>query len=38
MNTVVPEGKFARSRVAGVTAVKVGLGELKHRVKRPFLS
>ena len=38
MNTVVPEGKIARSTVAGVAAVKVGLGELKHKIKRPFLS
>ncbi len=38
MSRTVPESKLARTHVAGVAAVKVGLGSLKHRVKRPFLS
>ncbi len=38
MSQSIPEGKLARTHVAGVAAMKVGLGSLKHRVKRPFLS
>lgn len=38
MSPKVPEGKLARGGIAGVTAVKLGAGNLKHRVKRPFLS
>ena len=38
MSHSVPEGKLARSSVAGIAAMKVGAGELGHRVKRPFLS
>ena len=38
MSQSVPEGKLARTHVAGVAAMKVGLGSLKHTVKRPFLS
>ncbi|MDX2506615.1 MAG: AarF/ABC1/UbiB kinase family protein [Gammaproteobacteria bacterium] len=38
MSHKVPEGKLARSGVAGAAAMKVGAGYLKHRVKRPFLS
>ena len=38
MNHKVPEGKLARSSVAGLAVMKVGVGELGHRVKRPFLS
>jgi len=38
MSDLVPEGKLARTGVAGMAAIKVGLGELGHRAKRPFLS
>jgi predicted unusual protein kinase regulating ubiquinone biosynthesis (AarF/ABC1/UbiB family) len=38
MKTGVPEGKLARAKVAGTAAVKLGIGQLGHRVKRPFLS
>lgn len=38
MNPSVPEGRLARARIAGATAVKLGIGHLGHRVKRPFLS
>jgi predicted unusual protein kinase regulating ubiquinone biosynthesis (AarF/ABC1/UbiB family) len=34
----VPEGALARARIAGATAVKLGVGQLSHRAKRPFLS
>lgn len=38
MSHHVPEGKLARTTVAGIAVVKVGMGELKHRIKQPFLS
>ncbi len=38
MSHKVPEGKIARSSIAGIAAMKVGAGYLKHKVKRPFLS
>jgi predicted unusual protein kinase regulating ubiquinone biosynthesis (AarF/ABC1/UbiB family) len=38
MTRHVPEGALARARIAGATAVKLGVGQLGHRVKRPFLS
>jgi len=38
MSGTVPQGKLARSRVAGAAAIKVGAGHLAHRIKRPFLS
>ena len=38
MSHSVPEGKLARSGVAGLAAMRVGVSELGHRVKRPFLS
>ncbi|HFC91986.1 MAG TPA: AarF/ABC1/UbiB kinase family protein, partial [Leucothrix mucor] len=38
MNSRVPEGKLARTSVAGLAVMKVGIGELGHKVKRPFLS
>lgn len=38
MKTGVPEGRLARAKVAGAAAVKLGIGQLGHRVKRPFLS
>ena len=38
MNKRIPEGKLARTGVAGIAAAKVGMGELKHKMKRPFLS
>lgn len=34
----VPEGALKRARIAGATAVRLGLGQLGHRAKRPFLS
>lgn len=34
----VPEGALARARIAGATALKLGVGHLSHRAKRPFLS
>ncbi len=33
-----PKGRFQRARIAGSAAAKVGVGELTHRIKRPFLS
>lgn len=38
MTSHVPQGKLARSRIAGATAIKVGASHLAHRLKRPFLS
>jgi predicted unusual protein kinase regulating ubiquinone biosynthesis (AarF/ABC1/UbiB family) len=38
MKASVPEGRLARARIAGATAVRLGIGQLGHRVKRPFLS
>ncbi len=38
MNQKLPQGKLARAKVAGVAAIKVGAGELQHKVKRAFLS
>ena len=38
MGKHIPEGKIARTGVAGIAAAKVGLGELHHKMKRPFLS
>ncbi|EIJ34766.1 ABC1 kinase family protein [Thiothrix nivea] len=38
MNEGIPEGKWARAGIVGSTAVKLGLGQLKHTAKRPFLS
>jgi predicted unusual protein kinase regulating ubiquinone biosynthesis (AarF/ABC1/UbiB family) len=34
----VPEGPLKRARIAGTTAVQLGLGQLAQRAKRPFLS
>ena len=34
----VPEGVLARARIAGATAVRLGVGQLGHHAKRPFLS
>lgn len=34
----VPQGKLARSSVAGLAVAKVGVRTLQHKVKRPFLS
>ncbi|MEJ2691551.1 MAG: AarF/ABC1/UbiB kinase family protein [Candidatus Thiodiazotropha sp.] len=36
--TQVPEGALKRARIAGATAVRLGIGQLGHRAKRPFLS
>lgn len=38
MKQNIPEGKIARSSVAGIAVMKVGIGELRHKIKRPFLS
>jgi predicted unusual protein kinase regulating ubiquinone biosynthesis (AarF/ABC1/UbiB family) len=38
MKPSVPEGRLARARIAGATAMKVGMGHIGHKVKRPFLS
>ena len=38
MNQKLPQGKLARAKVAGIAAIKVGTGELQHKVKRAFLS
>lgn len=38
MSGGVPQGKLARSGVAGLAAMKVGARTLQHKVKRPFLS
>jgi predicted unusual protein kinase regulating ubiquinone biosynthesis (AarF/ABC1/UbiB family) len=38
MKQSVPEGRLARARIAGTAAVKLGIGQLGHKVKRPFLS
>ena len=38
MDKQIPEGKIARTGVASIAAARVGLGELGHRIKRPFLS
>lgn len=38
MDKRIPEGKARRTGVAGLAAAKVGLGELGHKIKRPFLS
>lgn len=37
MNSL-PEGKLARTGVAGFAAIKMGMGSVKHRAKRPFMS
>lgn len=34
----LPEGKWARAGIVGSTALKVGLREVQHKVKRPFMS
>jgi predicted unusual protein kinase regulating ubiquinone biosynthesis (AarF/ABC1/UbiB family) len=34
----VPEGALERARIAGATALRLGIGQLGHRAKRPFLS
>ncbi len=38
MESVLPEGKWARAGIVGSTALKVGLREVQHKVKRPFMS
>ena len=38
MDKHIPEGKIARTGVASIAVAKVGLGELRHKIKRPFLS
>ncbi|HZX30083.1 MAG TPA: AarF/ABC1/UbiB kinase family protein [Rhodocyclaceae bacterium] len=38
MSRHVPEGRLVRAGIAGTTAVRLGLNQLGHRIKRPFLS
>lgn len=38
MKAPVPETRLARAGIAGATVLKMGLGELRHKVKRPFMS
>ena len=38
MNSSIPQGKLARTGVAGATAVKIGMSHLGHKMKRPFMS
>ena len=38
MSQNVPESKLARAKVAGTAALKVGISELGHKVKRSFMS
>ena len=38
MQDTIPAGKWQRAGIVGSTALKVGLREVQHKVKRPFLS
>jgi len=38
MRAPVPETRLARAGIAGATALKIGMGELRHKAKRPFMS
>lgn len=38
MPDTIPAGKWQRAGIVGSTALKVGLREVQHKVKRPFLS
>lgn len=38
MTRRVPEGALERARIAGAAAIRLGIGRLGHRAKRPFLS
>ncbi|MEN9503852.1 MAG: hypothetical protein RI964_3137 [Pseudomonadota bacterium] len=38
MQDIIPAGKWQRAGIVGSTALKVGLREVQHKVKRPFLS
>lgn len=38
MASLLPEGQWARAGIVGSTAFKVGLREVQHKVKRPFMS
>lgn len=38
MKNSVPEGRLARAGIAGKTALQLGVAQLKHHAKRPFLS
>jgi predicted unusual protein kinase regulating ubiquinone biosynthesis (AarF/ABC1/UbiB family) len=38
MKNSVPEGRLARAGIAGKTALRLGVAQLKHHAKRPFLS
>ena len=38
MQDIIPAGKWQRAGIVGSAALKVGLREVQHKVKRPFLS
>ena len=38
MKAPVPETRLARAGIAGATALKMGIGQLRHKAKRPFMS
>ncbi len=38
MSNSVPEGKLARTGVASLAAIKIGMESVKHHAKRPFMS
>jgi len=38
MSDTIPAGKWQRAGIVGSTALKIGLREVQHKVKRPFLS
>ena len=38
MSDIIPAGKWQRAGIVGSAALKVGLREVQHKVKRPFLS
>ena len=38
MRAPVPESRLARAGIAGATVLKMGMGELRHKAKRPFMS
>nr|CAA6804358.1 MAG: Ubiquinone biosynthesis monooxygenase UbiB [uncultured Thiotrichaceae bacterium] len=38
MRAPVPETRLARAGIAGATVLKMGMGELRHKAKRPFMS
>ena len=38
MKAPVPETRLARAGIAGATALKMGVSQLRHKAKRPFMS